>query len=93
MVKCHSRAWPDDKVDEPGRDREHEDSDEEDEEEPILRDVNDELLFKGLTAAELVARFELDGIGQQRHWVQQSARNCCSFSFSNHMKVVPRAET
>ncbi len=31
VVRCHNRAWPDDKAEEPGRDREHEDSEEENE--------------------------------------------------------------
>jgi hypothetical protein len=89
VVKCHNKAWPVDKVEEPGRDREHEDSEEENEEEAVLRDVNDTLLFEGMTSEQLVARFELDGVGQQRHWVQQSSRNCCSFSLKPYEGGAP----
>ncbi len=55
----------------------------------MLCDVNDKVLFDGMTSEQLVVRFELDGVGQQSHWVQQSSRNCCSFSLKPYEGGAP----
>ena len=49
-----------------------EESDHEDQDADLLISVDEVELFRHIGSAELAAEYEMEGLGQQRHWVQQS---------------------
>ncbi len=79
-LRLFNNKWPEDAV--PGQepDNEEEASDDDEPLEEEQKHVASEL-FENTTAKALAESLELEGQGQQRHWVRQHPENCCYASF------------
>ncbi len=80
-ARLNHKLWPEAIVLQPEDDEDQGASDTEnvDDEEKFV----DDELFHNSTIKAVAESLELEGSGQQRHWVQQDPTNCCAASFKD----------